>query len=253
MAADAARALIAANRRRRLARRWIGLCSIPLVLAGVLFVGKVVSMYAFAHQSITAYVAGDDSGSVNAARGLDPLNWFEPYKAPYDQGVGLTESGELAAGEQKFTEALALAHGLEQCAVRFNLALTLEREGDAAASAQNPTGAVEFYAKALEINAGRPAECDSTQAQQQSPDPSRDPSQSNKDQKDRLQQKQQEQQQKQQNPDQPQPDPNQQPQQPDQSGLDELQKQLQQGEQDRQQYQQGGDDDGGGSGTDKPW
>jgi len=225
----------------------------------LLFVGKLVSLYAFAYQSIAAYVAGDDAGSVSAAEGLAPANWFEPYKAPFDQGVGLAESGRLAAGQKKFEESLTLARGLEVCVVRFNLALVLEREGDAAADAQDHVTALEYYARALDVNAGRPKECDSTQAQEQSPDPQRDVSQSNKDQQDRLQQKQQDEQQKQQNPDpnqDPQKQDQQQPPQPDQGKLDELQKKLQQGEQDRQQNQQGGQDDGTGSGTggtDKPW
>ncbi|MBS1698474.1 MAG: hypothetical protein JST25_08770 [Actinobacteria bacterium] len=237
-------------------RRWIAWGSLPLVLVAVLFVGKLVSLYAFAYQSIVSYVAGDYTGSVSAAEGLNPANWFEPYKAPFDQGVGLAESGRLAVGQKKFEESLKLAHGLEVCAVRFNLALVLEREGDAAADQQDHVTALEFYAQALQVNAERPKECDSEQAQQQSPDPQRDMGQSNKDQKDRLQQKQQDQEQ-QQDSDQQQ-DPKQQdptaPPQPDQDKLDELQKKLQQGEQERQQNQQDNGDDGGSSGgTDKPW
>jgi len=251
---DAAHALLAGNRRRRVVRRWIAWGSLPLLLAAALFVGKIVSLYAFAYQSIVSYVAGDYTGSVSAAEGLNPANWFEPYKAPFDQGVGLAESGKLAAGQKKFEESLKLAHGLEVCAVRFNLALVLEREGDAAADTQDHVTALEFYAQALQVNADRPKECDSKQAQEQSPDPQRDMSQSNKDQQDRLQQKQQDQQQQnsQQKPDPQKPD-QQQPPQPDQGKLDELQKKLQQGEQERQQNQQGGQDDGGSSGTDKPW
>ncbi len=251
----AAHALLAANRRRRAVRRWIAWGSIPLLIVAALFVGKILSLYAFAYQSITAYVAGDYSGSVSAAHGLDPANWFEPYKAPFDQGVGLAESGKLAAGQKKFEESLQLAHGLEVCAVRFNLALVLEREGDAAADKQDPTTALEYYAQALQVSADKPKACDSKQAQQQSPDPQRDMSQSNKDQQDRLKQKQQEQQQQQQqNPDQGKPKPQDPPpQQPDQGKLDDLQKKLQQGEQERQQNQQNGTDNGGSTGTDKPW
>jgi hypothetical protein len=247
--------LLASNRRRRRVRRWIACCSLPLLLAAALFVGKVVSLYAFAYQSITSYMAGDYTGSVRAAEGLNPANWFEPYKAPYDQGVGLAESGKLVAGQKKFEESLRLAHGLEVCAVRFNLALVLERQGDAAADQQNHITALELYAKALEVTAGTPKECDSPQAQEQSPDPQRDMSQSNKDQQERLKQKQQDQQQQQQDPDQGKNKPQdpQQPQTPDQGKLDDLQKKLQQGEQERQQNQQDGTDDDGGTGTDKPW
>ena len=250
-----AAALLRSNRRRRRIRRWVAIGTIPLTLVALLFVGKLLSMYAFAHQAITAYVVDDFAGSEASARGQGFLNWFEPYKAPYDQGVGLAESGKLVAGQKKFEESLRLAHGLEVCAVRFNLALVLERQGDAAADQQNHITALELYAKALEVTAGTPKECDSPQAQEQSPDPQRDMSQSNKDQQERLKQKQQDQQQQQQDPDQGKNKPQdpQQPQTPDQGKLDDLQKKLQQGEQERQQNQQDGTGDGGGTGTDKPW
>ena len=57
--ADAAAALLASNRRRRSIRRWVAIGTLPLTLAALLFVGKMLSMYAYAHQSITSYVIGD--------------------------------------------------------------------------------------------------------------------------------------------------------------------------------------------------
>ena len=93
-----AHALLASNRRRLLVRRGIAWASLPLILVALLFVGKLVSLYAFAYQSITAYVAGDYTGSVSAAENLNPANWFEPYKAPFDQGVGLGLTAGLGQG-----------------------------------------------------------------------------------------------------------------------------------------------------------
>src|SRR5690606_3029043 len=43
--ADAAAALLAANRRRRSIRRWIAIGTLPLTLAALLFAGKLLSMY----------------------------------------------------------------------------------------------------------------------------------------------------------------------------------------------------------------
>src|SRR3954453_12747208 len=89
---DAAAALIAANRRRRRIRRWVIIGTLPLTLAALLFVGKLLSMYAFAHQAITSYVVDDYAGSKTAAERQEFLNWFEPYKAPYNVGTALAGS-----------------------------------------------------------------------------------------------------------------------------------------------------------------
>ncbi len=244
-----AAALLAANRRRRRIRRWIAIGTIPLTLAALLFVGKLLSMYAFAHQAITAYVVDDYSGSESAARGQEFLNWFEPYKAPFNIGTALGAAEQLPEARAKLEEALELAHGLEVCGVRINLALVIERQGDAARADGDGAGAAELYGEALTITVETPDECNSEEAQQQSSDPQRDMEKSLEDTRDRLKQKQQEQQQP------PPPEEEEQPQeqepQPSEDQLQDLQDKLEQGTQERDQQQNG--DDPGGSGTDKPW
>ncbi|GAA5144899.1 hypothetical protein GCM10025768_01330 [Microbacterium pseudoresistens] len=248
-ARTAAEALIAANRTRRRIRLWIGIALAPFLLAALLLSGKLLSMYAFAYQSISSYVAGDHSGSIRAAEGLQPFNWFEPYKAPYDLGVGLAASGRLDEAEARFEDALALAHGTEVCAVRINLALVLEWQGDAAVQDGDPVRAQELYGRALVITAETPDECRDDQAQEDSPDPNRDMSDTLDEQQQRLQEKQQ---QSSQDPSQPDPDEEEPQDQPDQSDLDDLEDRLRQGEQERQQNERDQNDDGSG-GTDRPW
>src|SRR5690606_9275239 len=116
-----AAALIASNRRRRTVRRWVLIGTLPLTLAALLFVGKLLSMYAFAHQAVTSYVVADYAGAETAAEGQEFLNWFEPYKAPYNVGTALAGADQLDRARTKFEEALPLANGLEVCAVRVNL------------------------------------------------------------------------------------------------------------------------------------
>lgn len=248
-APNPAAALLAANRRRRRIRRWIAIGTLPLTLAALLFVGKLLSMYAFAHQAITAYVVDDYSGSESAARGQEFLNWFEPYKAPFNIGTALGAAEQLPEARAKLEEALELAHGLEVCGVRINLALVIERQGDAARADGDGAGAAELYGEALTITVETPDECNSEEAQQQSSDPQRDMEKSLEDTRDRLKQKQQEQQQP------PPPEEEEQPQeqepQPSEDQLQDLQDKLEQGTQERDQQQNG--DDPGGSGTDKPW
>lgn len=240
---DAAAALLRSNRRRRSIRRWVAIGTLPLTLAALFFVGKLLSMYAFAHQAITAYVVDDFAGSEASARGQEFLNWFEPYKAPFNIGTALGAAEQLPQARAELERALDLATGLEVCGVRINLALVVERMGDAARADGDGATAAELYGEALTITVETPQECHSEEAQQQSSDPQRDMSDSLEGTEDRLKKKQQQEQQ------QPQPQPGEE-EQPSEDDLKGLQDKLQQGTEERDQ-QQG--DDPGGSGTEKPW
>lgn len=244
---DAAAALLRSNRRRRRVRRWVTIALMPFALVALLFVGKLLSMYAFAHQSITAYVVDDFAGSEASARGQDVFNWFEPYKAPFNIGTALGAAEQLPEARAELEEALDLATGLEVCGVRINLALVIERMGDAAGTEGDGATAAELYDEALTITAETPAECQSEEAQQQSSDPQRDMAETLESAEDRLKQKQQEE------AEQPQPQPqpgDEDEDQPSDSKLQDLQEKLEQGTQERDQ-QQG--DEPGGTGTEKPW
>jgi hypothetical protein len=247
---DAAAALLAANRRRRSIRRWLLLAMLPLTLVGLLFVGKLLSMYAYAHQAISAYVVDDYAGSEAAAHGQEFLNWFEPYKAPFNVGTALAGAEQLPEARTELEEALELAHGLEVCGVRINLAIVIERMGDAAREAGDGAGAAQLYGEALTVVVETPEECNSDEAQNQSSDPNRDMSDTLDEAEDRLKQKQQQEEQEQQPDESEQPQEQEQPQ-PDQDKLEELKDKLDQGTQERDQQQDG--DDPGGSGTEKPW
>lgn len=229
--------------RRRTVRRWIAWGTLPLTLLALLLVFKLVSMFAFAHQSISAYMSDNPAASVQAAEAQRFLNWFEPYKAPFNEGVGLAGGGDLAAAQGKFEEALTMARGLEVCDIRVNLALVLEWQGDAATTDRNPALASQFYSQALEVTVETPEECAEPEAQQQTSDPRRDLSESLEDLESRLQEKQRPEQDQ---PQEPQP-------QPDQSQLDELQQKLEEGAREREERQSGGDEEGPGGQAEKPW
>ncbi|MBN8424816.1 hypothetical protein JF531_09805 [Microbacterium esteraromaticum] len=243
--ADAAALLLAANRRRRRIRWWVAVATLPLTLAGLLLVGKVLSMYAFAHQSISSFVTGSYAESESAARGQTWLNGFEQFKAPYNIGTAQAGAEQLAEARDHLETALPLATGLDVCYVRINLSLVIERQGDAAQADGDAVSAAEFYGQALQITVETPEECRSDEAQNQSPDPSRDMS-------DTLDENQQRQQQKQQqNPDQGgQPSEQGERDQPSQSDLDDIESRLDQGAQERED-QLG--EDGGSGGTERPW
>lgn len=250
--ADAAAALLAVNRRRRRIRRWVAIATLPLTLAALLLVAKLLSMYAFAHTSISTFVSGAYAESESAARGQDIANWFEPFAAPYNIGTALGGADELGASRTELERALPLAQGLQVCPVLINLSLVVERQGDAAQADGDAARAAELYGEALEITVETPEECRSEAAQQQSPQPNRDMS----DTLDENQRRQQEKQRQSQHP------PPEQPQQPDQGEqgetpqdkLDDIEDRLNQGAQEREDQLGGGQgDDGSGGGTDKPW
>ncbi|AYF97148.1 hypothetical protein [Protaetiibacter intestinalis] len=216
--------LLRANRRRRLARRIALIASAPLVIVALLVCGKLLSMYAFANQAISSYAAGDYPGTVSAARGQEPFNYFEPYKAPFNRGVGLADAGELDAARLAFEEALALATGMEECPVRVNLSIVWERIGDAAEQRGDAVTATQAWQEALIVVQEAPADCQSEELSDQREDLS-----------DKLRGRD----------DEEEPAPT-----PDQDQLDELQDQLDQGAEDRDDQNEGGDGD---EWTDRPW
>ena len=227
-------------RSRRRLRRWLLIGFSPVAVAGLLVVVKLLSMYALAHQAITAHVERNAAGTVTAAEGLLPANWFEPHLAPYDYGVGLAASGDLAAARAQFEAALPLASGYDTCPIHINLGLVVEMMADEADEAAEKE---RLYAEALDINAATPSECRTPEANAQSPDPERPNEDTLDQQQERLQQKQQSQPQS----------GEEQSEQEQQDKLDEIEEKLQQGEQERESQGADGEDDGGSGGTDKPW
>lgn len=260
--------LLERNRRRRRARKWIGICAIlPLLVAAILVV-KLLSMYAFAHQSVRAFVANDFEGTVAAAEWQGVINWFEPYKAHYNRGTGLAELGELDKARADFEEAVTLVSGIEVCAVRYNFATVVERQGDRATGADEIDKGQDLYREALEILSAAPKECGTPAADASSPDQQRSMRESLDELALRIMEKiiqepppsggqSEEPPQEPQEPQEPeQGDQGSQPDQqnePSDSQLDEVEKKLQDGAQQRQDRKQGGSGDGGGGGTDKPW
>ncbi|WP_040167848.1 tetratricopeptide repeat protein [Microbacterium gorillae] len=248
--AAAADELLRINRGRRRIRRWTAIAAIPLLVIAALLATKIVSMYVFAHGSITSYLAGDGEGTTRAAGGQRPLNIFEPYKAPFNAGDGLALSDKLPESRAEFEEALRLATGVEVCPVRINLALIMERQGDALRQGGDPAAAQPYYQEALTVLADMPEECSSKSAQQNSSDPNRDMGDSADQARKRVQEKSQSDSKGTgEKTEQPTPSPSESSG-PSQKQLDELDHQLEEGQQERDERNEG---DGGEPRTDKPW
>ncbi|MEO5535611.1 MAG: hypothetical protein ABIR17_10815 [Pseudolysinimonas sp.] len=241
--------VLRANRRRRLARRVAMIAATPILVLVLLLGVKVLSMYAFAYQSAAAYAAGDYAGTVQAARWQEPLNFFEPYKAPFNVGVGLTGSGDLTGARAAFEESLGLAHGLEQCAVRVNLAIVIERIGDAAATAGDRAAASAAWQQALLVMLEGPEGCPTPEADAVSPDPTQNMEDTMTEEERRLREKLADGSGTNQSPP---PDETPPPPTPDDGQISNIEEQLQQGTDERDDYLDGQQGDGG-SGTDRPW
>jgi hypothetical protein len=146
----------------------VAAASVALMAASV----KAGTMYWFAESGASAYRDGRYDDSVASFGRLETLNVVDPA-LPF-LGIGDAEyrSGDLVAAELAFARALDLDPG--DCEVRFNLAVTVEAQGDrliareplspgdedrpfdpAAPRRDNP---IERYSIALVIASGRPCE-----------------------------------------------------------------------------------------------
>jgi hypothetical protein len=109
--------------RRR--RRLLVLPVVACLLAGGT---KLITMYAFAAAGVAAY---DDEryhpSETNFGR-LETLNIVDPWRAHFGIGDARYRNGDLLGAETAFARALELAPG--RCEIRFNLAVTIEAQGD---------------------------------------------------------------------------------------------------------------------------
>lgn len=259
--------LIELNRRRRTIRKWASLGAILPALVALLLVVKLLSMYVFAHQSIRSFVSMNFAQSVSMSEWQGHLNWFEPYKADFNLGSALAELGELEDARESLERALSRAPQFESCAVRYNLATVVERQGDRETAAGNEAAGQELYVEALGILEAAYEGCFDDLADEHSPDTARSMPESLKVLAQRILEKlkQDQPESQQQNPNDGEGDGDGEsdeeregeapPEGPDESQLDDLKQQLQDGAQERQEREQGqsGGSGGSGGGTDRPW
>lgn len=139
----------APDRRER--RRRLLLWSVLPVLLAVFLAAKLLSAGMLSDTAARSFAAADPGGVANAAAGLRIANFIEPHKAPFAEGDGLFLARDFAAARQRFEEALSLAGTADECVVRVNLALTIERLGDAEVKAEDPTAAARIFAEGVAV------------------------------------------------------------------------------------------------------
>ncbi|PPF47128.1 hypothetical protein C5B85_02315 [Pseudoclavibacter sp. AY1F1] len=226
-------AAAAAKRRRRFI-----LFSIPFALIAAAFAAKLISMSVIADRTVALYSEPDYEGSMNSAQQQKFVNILESWKAPYNTGTSMLQLGLLDEARSELETALPLAEPPQQCPIRANLAITIERQGDARLAADDTAGAVALWQEALAVLDARDPSCASTEFEPPAVEST-----------ERIQQKLQQQSETQE------PNEGEEPPESTQSPeMTELEEKLQQNQQERQDEldQERGETEGDAS-HDKPW
>lgn len=113
-------------RRKRMRKR--RLLALPIALALLAVGGKLLTMAWFAHDGRADYDAGRYARSEASFDRLHTLNVIDPWRAWMNVGDARYRRDDLAGAEAAFIAALDEEPG--RCDVRFNLAVTIEKQGD---------------------------------------------------------------------------------------------------------------------------
>jgi tetratricopeptide (TPR) repeat protein len=142
-------------------RKRLALWSLPFVLALALVSAKLLTMVAFGDEAIRAYVSGNVTGTENAGERLEFVNLIEPHKAPFARGDARVLAGDYDGARQAFEEALGLAprDSRESCQIRVNLALSLEKLGQAAQTAGKADLAKQYFDRVQQVVNDAPPGC----------------------------------------------------------------------------------------------
>lgn len=242
-----------AERTRCRRRSRLMLAAAPIALIAGLAGAKLVHQHLVAELALAQYLDGEAEAALNTAGQLHWLNLVERWKPDYNTGTSLLALDALDDAVAAFERALPLASPPEQCPIRANLAIALERQGDRSLAGNDPAGAGAKYEAALAVIAEQDPSCPGStsgrsladseirirekleQLEQQAEDPNADPQDQDGDGR----------------PDDPQDDPSQ----PDPDLLDKLEEGLEGNTQEREEDVEDRQnwEDGGGGNVDQPW
>ena len=146
-----------------LRRRLLLASAVPVLLAVALAV-KLLSVGYLGGQAAGAFGRGDRASVASAASGLGIANFVERHKAPFAAGDALVLSGDYAGARTLFEASLADATPADECKVRVNLVLSIERLADrtaeaAAGPADAGTEAAKLYNDGLAVVKEAPPGC----------------------------------------------------------------------------------------------
>jgi hypothetical protein len=123
------------------------------------FSAKLLSLGIFAGQASRAFDARDAGAASSASAGLRAANFIETHKAAFAEGDSLVLAADFAGARQRFEQALDLTGPRDECVIRVNLVLSIERLGDARLQAEDPTAAGRLFAEGLAAVDAAPQGC----------------------------------------------------------------------------------------------
>ncbi|UKA48020.1 hypothetical protein LFT48_11050 [Arthrobacter sp. FW305-123] len=142
------------NARRR--RRRLALWSAPPALLALAVAAKLLSVAVLGTAATNSFEAGEQEGAARAAAGLQIVNILEPHKGLFASGDARVLAGDFAAARRDFESALAAGAGNDECKVRVNLVLSIEKLGD---EAGEPAAAARLFNEAKATAEGAPPLC----------------------------------------------------------------------------------------------
>ncbi|UXM90036.1 hypothetical protein [Paenarthrobacter sp. JL.01a] len=122
--------MTASNARRR--RRRLALWSAPVAVLALAAAAKLLSVGILGGTAEGGFAAGNREAVAQAATWLGVANVLEPHKAPFASGDAAVLAGDFTAARTEFEVALKSGPGTDECKVRVNLALTIEKLADSA-------------------------------------------------------------------------------------------------------------------------
>lgn len=140
-------------RRRRL--RLVIWSALPALLV-LAVAAKLLSVGLLGSAAGELFRNGQHDELARAASWLGVANIVEPYKAPFASGDAHVLAGEFAAARTDFEAALHAGAGDDECKVRVNLVLSIEKLGDAAA---DRAAATQLFKEALDATEAAPSKC----------------------------------------------------------------------------------------------
>jgi hypothetical protein len=145
--------------RLRLRRRLVVL-SLPVALVVLVAAAKMISVLLLVGgAAVEAFAEHDTESLRDDTNALAVLNVIEPQRIPFAQGDLASLEGRIDDAERAFSAALAGTSAADSCAVRVNLELVRENQGDLAARNADKKRARDRYQSALEVVKAAPPQC----------------------------------------------------------------------------------------------
>ncbi|MBT2584337.1 hypothetical protein [Arthrobacter sp. ISL-95] len=142
------------NERRRRSR--LALWSAPPALLALAVAAKLLSVGVLGASAGQSFETGEREGLANAASWLQVANILEPHKGLFASGDAHVLAGDFASARKDFESALGAEAGVDECKVRVNLVLSIEKLGDGVGE---PDAAAQLFKEAKAAAESAPPQC----------------------------------------------------------------------------------------------